>query len=267
MSTSKSDAIVATGLPPFLSPYFRASVDQRVGLRYHLEYKMEPLERGIPPLPQRLKPLLLAHYPTPDRYARWLRELGAVGASRLVRNLLPSRDTVQAGELGEILMTDFIENVLAVPVPVYKLRHKDGRDVPLRGVDSLGVLIEQTGKLVFVKGESKVAEYITTAVIEEAREQLTALRGGIPAHAVLFTVNHATPDNYDLQRQCEAYVDRRRKAVVRHLLFAGYARIVKGGIAAFLEKSGRRRRTYAVALKIDEYEKLIPAVFKAAGES
>jgi hypothetical protein len=162
-------------------------------------------------------------------------------------------------------MSEFIEVVLGVAVPVKKLRHKDGRNNPIRGVDSLGVMI-QDNELIFVKGEAKVRRYLTTRVIDEAKTGLNDANGSISRYTALYVVQHGDPQDLDLHRACEAAADGRRSATTYHLLFAGYERTVGGAIAAFIRSAGADRRTYAIGVKLDDYRNFISDVYRIAGE-
>jgi hypothetical protein len=60
-----------------------------------------------------------------------------------------------SGELGEILATELVEEMMDYEVPVRRLRYKDGREMALRGDDFIGIRVNAAGNLHLLKGESK----------------------------------------------------------------------------------------------------------------
>lgn len=256
---------VLPALAPFFDQLLTITDEDRQVSTHRIEFEMIPKLLDARSFANVLKPIIRNHYPQPHVYRRQLQELGDVTTAALIQTLLPMTHKVRAGELGEILMSEFIERALKVPVPVKKLRNKDGRDNPIRGVDSLGVIV-QDGELLFVKGEAKVHRYLTTRVVNSARAALNEAKGSVSRYTALYVVQHGDPQDIDLHRACEAAAYGRRTATTYHLLFAGYERLVVNALADFTRSAVAGRRTYAVGVKLLAYRTFISDVYRIAGE-
>ena len=87
--------------------------------------------------------------------AKRLEDLGAPETAKMLKELLPKSKRARSGDTGEILATEVAEQELGYTVPIRRLRWKDGRDAALRGDDIVGVAHDSSGKVQFLKGESK----------------------------------------------------------------------------------------------------------------
>jgi len=117
-----------------------------------------------------------AHYQDPQVIAGDVEELGFPGAAAILRERLPQSLKTRSGEVGEILATEFIEHQTGFRVPVRRLRYKDGRDMPMRGDDFLGIE-EEEERLHYLKGEAKSGHMMAPGVITDARTRLKADNG------------------------------------------------------------------------------------------
>lgn len=115
-----------------------------------------------------------SHYDKLERIAQDVECLGFPGASAILRERMPRTARARSGEMGEIVATEFIEFHTGFRIPVRRLRYKDGREMALRGDDFLGIDEDEEGRLLFLKGESKSRQAVSTAVVTDARERLSA---------------------------------------------------------------------------------------------
>ncbi len=143
----------------------------------------------------KLRDVVASHYVDPRTTADRLTALGAKKTARLFREALPVIATARAGDLGEILATEYAVRRLGFKVPVYRLRWKDGRNMALRGDDLIGYADDQK-VLVFLKGEVKSRKDLASTVVTEALAALDRGRGRPTRHSVLF-VAHRLRDRGD----------------------------------------------------------------------
>ena len=80
-----------------------------------------------------------SHYDDLERIADDVEELGYEGAAAILKELLPTGVRARAGDLGEILASELTVEQLDFQVPIRRMRFKDGREVPMRGDDFIGV--------------------------------------------------------------------------------------------------------------------------------
>lgn len=136
----------------------------------------------------RLERLLPSHYDDPERMAERAERLGSPAVAAVLRNQLPRTKRAQSGDLGEILASEFVTRKLPFDVPVKRLRWKDGRDLPLRGDDVIGLRMQQD-KLFLLKGEAKSRTTLATPVLDAAAKALRRNRGRPSAHALTFVMH------------------------------------------------------------------------------
>ena len=102
-----------------------------------------------------LREIVRDHYMSPEMWSKRLEDLGAPETAKMLKELLPKSKRARSGDTGEILATEVAEQELGYTVPIRRLRWKDGRDAALRGDDIVGVAHDSSGKVQFLKGESK----------------------------------------------------------------------------------------------------------------
>ncbi len=124
--------------------------------------------------------------------------LGYPGASAILKKRLPQGKKIRSGELGEILGTEFVEFHTGFRIPVRRLRYKDGREVPLRGDDFIGVRIDKSDSLYLLKGKAKSRQNVTRNVVSQARNQLSNDDGRPTPISLLFVADQLMSlDGYD----------------------------------------------------------------------
>lgn len=131
--------------------------------------------------------LLPDHYVDPNAIARTLEILGKPAAADKLRIKIPETKKTRSGDIGEVLATDYIEEVTGYSVPIRKLRWRDHRNMAMRGDDVIGIFVNyQNQTLKFLKAEAKGNKKLSRAVLEKAREELDSNSGKPTPHALSF---------------------------------------------------------------------------------
>ncbi len=211
-----------------------------------------------------LRTAVRSHYVDPGLIAKRLASLGASRTAQLLQEQLPTTKTARSGDLGEILATEIAEQHLQYTVPIRRLRWKDGRNMPLRGDDIIGLARERKNKLVFLKGESKSRAALSTAVLDQAGAALDSDRGRPTRHSVLFVAERLREQEKDdlAQELEEAVLQSFKTTRVEHLLFAltgsNPEKLLKDHLKAGAKKL---RRRHAVGVWIKDHGKFIEDLF------
>lgn len=213
-----------------------------------------------------------SHYDDLERIADDVEELGYEGAAAILKELLPTGIRARAGDLGEILASELTVERLDFEVPVRRMRFKDGREVPMRGDDFIGVdYAADDGGLWLLKGESKSRRTLDGTTITQARTALRRDDGRCTPSSLLFVANRlleGDEDQADLGRRIRNEVGRKALARNRidHALFTMSG---NGPIPALLAdyNAAEAGRNHAVInLHIADYADFISEVFEAAGD-
>ncbi|WP_050769466.1 Hachiman antiphage defense system protein HamA [Blastopirellula marina] len=99
-------------------------------------------------------------------------------STHVLKNRVPAGKIARSGFLGEILATEYVDEITEFNVPVRRLRHRDTRNLAMRGDDVLGFHVEEPNVKV-IKVEAKSRDRLKTATISEARNGL-ANHEGLP---------------------------------------------------------------------------------------
>ena len=155
---------------------------------------------------------ILDHYIAHKEIARLLDELEYSKVAELIRTLLPKRQNIKSGDLGEILAAEFIEEQLDFKIPVKKLRYKDHRDMPMRGVDVIGVAYDNNNQIILLKCEAKSARNLSNATVKRARKALETDYGRPSAHSLIFIASLLARDTAQIELW-PSQIDAARRAV------------------------------------------------------
>jgi hypothetical protein len=128
-----------------------------------------------------------AHFASEAQAARILARLGKKAAASYLLGKLASTKTVRSGDLGEVLATEYIDEMTSFHTPIRRLRWKDHRNMAMRGDDVIAIETDaHTGTLRFLKAEAKSRVKLSASVVDAARTALDR-DGGLPsAHALSF---------------------------------------------------------------------------------
>ncbi len=80
-----------------------------------------------------------SNYDDLNSIAQDIKELGFPSAAIIFNERLPLTTKARSGELGEIIATEFAEEILGFKIPIRRIRYKEGREMALRGDDFIGV--------------------------------------------------------------------------------------------------------------------------------
>ena len=71
-----------------------------------------------------------------------IERMGFATSAAVIRNRLPTEKRTRSADMGEILASDYVDQVTEFSIPIWKLRSsKDDRNLVLRGDDILAVKI------------------------------------------------------------------------------------------------------------------------------
>lgn len=214
-----------------------------------------------------------SHYERLDRIADDIDHLGYEAAATILRELLPTTTKMRAGELGEILASEFAQEILEFEVPIRRIRFKDGREVPMRGDDFIGVRqCVDDGGLWLLKGEAKSRRKLIKATITDARRALNRHDGRCTPISLIFVASRLM-DSDDADQAALGRLIRNevgKNALARNRIdHALFTLSGNGPIAALDEdyQNAEAGRGCAVAnLHIDDYADFIADVYERAGD-
>ena len=211
-----------------------------------------------------LRTAVRSHYVDPKLAAKRIAALGAPKTAKLLRAHLPTTKKARSGDLGEILATEVAEQHLAYTVPIRRLRWKDGRDVPLRGDDIVGITRGDDEQLVFLKGEAKSRASLSKSVVTEASTALARDDGRPTRHSVLFVADRLYDEGRDELAQDleEAVLQGFREVRVEHLLFVFTGTAPEALLLDHLKPNASRGRPrYAVGVHVTDHGDFIEHLY------
>ncbi len=218
-----------------------------------------------PNIMPRLGAAVASHYEAPERLAARMARVGFEKAAQLLRSLLPQTANMRSGDLGEILATEAVPELLhPFHIPIKRLRWKDARDMAMRGEDLIGVARE--GAVVrFLKGESKSRLALAAGVVAEAREALNKNDGRPSEHAMTFVMQRLFETNQDeLALLFEHYLMERTiaPAQLTHLSFALCGNDATAAMTTDLQACGGPVQQQSIAVRIADHQEFIAAVYE-----
>jgi len=210
------------------------------------------------------------HYDDLRRVANDIEELGFSQASANLRERLPRTARIRSGEIGEILATEFVEFKTDFRIPVRRLRYKDGRGMPLRGDDFIGVRVESKDRLYFMKGEAKSRRTIRPAVVRTARKALANHDGRPTPISLLFVADRLLEsDGEDERLGRKIRQEVARKSVpssrIAHALFLLSGNSAAGLLENDLQAVDEAHTHIAMTMHIDDHGTFVAEVYEEAG--
>lgn len=115
-----------------------------------------------------------------------LARMGFPRAAAMMAAKLPTRPNIRFGDLGEILATEYVVQCTEFYIPLKRLRHKDDREMAIRGDDLIG-LHATGGQPPVLKGEVKSRANLSTGVVGKACASLEKHRGRPKPETLAFT--------------------------------------------------------------------------------
>ena len=142
-------------------------------------------------------------------------------SAHLLRNKLPEGKKGRSGDLGEVLGTEFVDKKTAFIVPIRRLRHKDDREMAMRGDDVIGISALSAGATRVLKVEAKSRARFSPSVLDEAREGL-GKHDGRPNPSTLAFIEYKLREQ-NLDEQADLFADLQKKTIpagnIEHLIF------------------------------------------------
>lgn len=145
---------------------------------------------------------------------------GFAKAKNTLKHRVPDDKKARSGMLGEILMTEYVEEKTNYSIPIRRLQHRETRDLAMRGNDGLG--FRKAGKRFKVlKVEAKSRLKLATADIAKAREGLAQHEGRPNSETLAFLQCHLLLHNRDDEAKPMTFLLNNSiyPDDVRHLLF------------------------------------------------
>ena len=210
-----------------------------------------------------------SHYVNTKRIAKHIKKLKFKRVARTLEKKLPKNERVRKGDLGEILAMVLVEEKLNMKVPIRRLRFKDGRDVPVRGDDIVGVRIDgQDEQLTLLKGEAKSGVSIGRGVVKAAREQLNS-NGGKCSDHTLYTILdflelRGSPEDDVLSEKIDASISEEVQVRTDHLLFTLSGNEPYKSLKRDFNSVDDERKHYIVNVKVSDHENFIQEMFRLA---
>ncbi len=214
----------------------------------------------------RLVGVLPDYYIDPISIASTLERLGKSAAAQKLRDKIPEVKNIRSGDIGEVIAADYIEESTDYSTPIRKLRWRDHRNMPMRGDDVIGVLVNQEKQTIrFLKAEAKGNRALSRQVLKDAQDELD-LDEGLPSpHALTFIAERLRETgNKELSDLIEKVqlVDGINTHQVEHLLFtftaSNPASLQKEAFEAY---DGNIVHS-SVGFRVNSHQELIAAVFK-----
>ena len=214
----------------------------------------------------RLEKIVPSHYEAPERLAHQIERFGWPKTAEMLKQTLPQTLRARSGELGEILGTSYVDECLPpFQVPIRRLRWKDGREMAMRGDDLIGIATEPgSGAMLFLKGECKSRQSLSTTVINEARVALDANQGLPTAHTLAFVSRCL----FDLDRVAEAdaiddeLVNGIQPSKVSHFIFALSGNEATTACEGHLQGCTTQVGQHLVSLVIEDHAEFIESIYQ-----
>jgi hypothetical protein len=233
-------------------------------------WKFTEKDNGRDAIKEELYETVRSHYDALERIAEDIEQLGYEYAANILRERLPRTKTARSGDLGEILASELVEEKLGFNVPVRRMRYKDGREVPLRGDDFIGVGYDEQGGLWLLKGEAKSRAVLYKTTITQAREALNRDKGRCTPISLLFIADRlldGDDDEAELGRTIRKEVGTKTLPPSRidHILFTLSGNAPPTALKADLENADTKRIQTVINVRIEDHQKFIAEIYTGAG--
>ena len=154
-------------------------------------------------------------------------------------------------------------------MPIRRLHYKDGREVPLRGDDFIGVGYDDKDRLYLLKGEAKSRKQLSKATVAEARRALSEYDGRCTPASLLFIADRLMDrggSDEELGRDIRNEVGtkslpRRR---IEHALFTFSGNQTPAALLNDLKAADARHDQYVIHLRVEDHQEFIADVFEGA---
>jgi hypothetical protein len=232
-------------------------------------WKLSEKQSGRSQVEEHLYVTVRAHYDRIDRIAEDVEQLGFAIAATTLRERLPRTKKARSGDLGEILASELVEEEMGFDVPIRRMRYKDGREVPLRGDDFIGVKYGRDEGLRLLKGEAKSRAVLGKTTITEARKALNRDNGRCTPCSLLFVADRLLDrdgDQRELGRVLRKEVGTKTLVPARidHVLFTLSGNAPPAALEEDLQAAEEGRNHTVINIRIEDHQTFIADVYEGA---
>ena len=212
-----------------------------------------------------------SHYDSLGRIADDVASLGYTIAAQILRERLPRTKKARSGDLGEIIASELVEELLDFAVPIRRMRYKDGRETSLRGDDFIGVRYREGRSLRLLKGEAKSRAVLGGATIREARKALNRDNGRCTPSSLLFVADRlleGDADNATLGRLLRKEVGTKTLEPNRidHVLFTMSGNRPPVALKDDLAAAEEGRKHTVINVRVEDHQDFIADIYEGAGD-
>lgn len=181
----------------------------------------------------------------------------------VIRNKIPSEIRTQSGDLGEIVATEYIEEMTEYIVPVRKLRFKSDRNLAMRG-DDLIAIKQHNGRVRLYKAEAKSRNRLSKSVVAEACGALESHEGQPnPSSLAFISIRLRNEGNDDLAKVIEGIQESPvPKSRITHIVFTLSGNDPEKSLSVHSESTTDINRLL-IGICVDDHAGLIESVFEA----
>lgn len=225
---------------------------------------LDARDKDLSTLIEGLGRLMPEIYADPDSVSRILQDLGKVAAANYLRIKVPQEQKIRSGDVGETIAIDYIEEFTEYHVPIRKLRWRDHQNMAMRGDDAIGIRLDDSEPIKYLKSESKSKKALSTEKVEEARKELDQHDGKPSPHALMFIADRLRESgNVDLAGEIEksSLLDGIKENQVKHLTFV-LSESPESLIKVSLERYEGDIPQKAVHFRVKGHQKVVDDTFK-----
>lgn len=195
--------------------------------------------------------------------ARILARLEFPISAAHVESRMPQTKRARSGDLAEILATEYVHAHTDFEVPLKRLRHKDDREMAMRGDDIIALARSSAGPRI-LKGEVKSREALAPTVVGQACTALARHQGRPSPHTLSFIAMELrrTGRDADAARIEDLLVQSVRPQDVAHFVFTMSANDPADSLAAFATTGTGSPERNLVGLVVDDHQAFIRGVFE-----
>ena len=186
-------------------------------------------------------------------------------AAAVLDSRLPRGKRIRSGDLAEIIATEYVATHTEFTVPIKRLRHKDDREMSMRGDDIIG-LHTANGTLAVLKAEVKSRETLQPSVVAAACTALEQHRGRPKPSTLGFIATQLRYTNRDAEaEQVERILDTRLGAKdIAHLVFTLSGNDPSPALGAHAAERRLIDDRRLIGLRVLDHQAFIHTVFESA---
>jgi len=212
-----------------------------------------------------MRPLLAEHFVGEIA----LMKLGGYGqASEVIKNSLPSSKRIRAGDLGELLATEYVNSETEFTVPIKKLQWKSDRQMPMHGNDVLGIDYKSNPHQV-LKCECKSRKQFGESAVNEASTGLDGFDGRPNPSTLAFITKRLFEQNKDDEAKIWNELQTKESLPAKNVVQMVFGLAGNNPVPALAKCpeskiKGIKRKN--AAIKLESYAEFIETVYKTDGK-